>query len=234
MQTYIIPPIDKKSLVLQKHYQHEGVCIYINKNWEYTKSEVVQNMLRGMTHENIRRKKLFQQRKGTLHQKILRDFQRDLYKEDWYGVYEVNDADEQFGIFLTVFCLYCVKLFPMKCMNTIQEYKPSQEERHMKKTLDLMGEAYEQNRNVITLKEFKEYKKHYIEFAQKNRRMVNKNRIINADNNQRATWQIINTETGKTNNKYTRSKIHCEVFNKIFESMGQNIIRQIETTSKVL
>ncbi|KAK9892489.1 hypothetical protein WA026_020479 [Henosepilachna vigintioctopunctata] len=110
--------------------------------------------------------------------------------------------------------------------------KPSQEERHMKETLDLLREAYEQNRNVNALKAFEEYKKHYLEFSQKNGRMINENRIINADNKQRATWQIINTETGKINNKYTKSTINSEVFNNFFANMGQNITKEIQTTSE--
>ncbi|KAK9879950.1 hypothetical protein WA026_008460 [Henosepilachna vigintioctopunctata] len=117
-------------------------------------------------------------------------------------------------------------------MNTTRENKPSQEERHMKETLDLMREAYEQNRNVNALKAFKEYRKHYLEFSQKNRRMINENRIINADNKQRATWQIINTEIGKINNKYTKSTIDSEVFKNFFANMGQNITKEIQTTSE--
>ncbi|KAK9889318.1 hypothetical protein WA026_004597, partial [Henosepilachna vigintioctopunctata] len=178
---------------------------------EYTKRKIIPTKKRNITLEK------------------LKDLQRDLCEEDWYGTYNVNNDNEKFAIFLRIFCLYCDKHIPMKCMNTIREYKPSQEERHMKKTLDLMREAYEQNRNVNTLKAFKEYKKHYLEFVQKNKRMIESYMLII----NRATWQIINTGTGKTNNKYTRSSIHSEVFNKFFASMGQNITKEIETTSKV-
>ncbi|KAK9878623.1 hypothetical protein WA026_022884, partial [Henosepilachna vigintioctopunctata] len=109
----------------------------------------------------------------------LRDLQRDLCEEDSYGVYNVNDANEKYAIFLGIFCLYCDKHIPMKCMNTTRENKPSQEERHMTETLDLMREAYEQ-----------------------------------------------------INNKYTRSTISSEVLNNLFVNMGQNITKEIQTTSE--
>ncbi|KAK9883696.1 hypothetical protein WA026_001883 [Henosepilachna vigintioctopunctata] len=106
-------------------------------------------------------------KKRNITQEKLRDLQRDLCEEDWYGVYNVNDANEKFAIFLGIFCLYCDKHIPMKCMNTTRENKPSQEERHMKETLDLMREAYEQNRNVNALKAFEKYKKHYLNFLRR-------------------------------------------------------------------
>ncbi|KAK9876424.1 hypothetical protein WA026_012737 [Henosepilachna vigintioctopunctata] len=60
---------------------------------------------------------------------------------------------------------------------------------------------------------------------------MNEETFFNADNKQKTTWQIIKTETGKSNKTQVRRSIPCDKLNTSFVNTGSEIIKKKENTS---
>ncbi|KAK9872601.1 hypothetical protein WA026_018733, partial [Henosepilachna vigintioctopunctata] len=95
----------------------------------------------------------------------------------------------------------------------------------MESILDLIREVYVNNRNKDTLNLYKQYEKQYLQKTQMYSRICNENKIATADNIQKESWKIINTETGRETRRTLLGALSANIFNKT--DMGINITEQI-------
>ncbi|KAK9891751.1 hypothetical protein WA026_016548 [Henosepilachna vigintioctopunctata] len=184
----------------RQQHQHGGVCIYINEGILYSEISEIKNFSNEMTNE-VCAIYLSEQNLVVLSfyaAKNIEIFKRSLLEEDWHEVINMKNANKKFEVFLNIFCLQLNNCCPLRSFTQSRKFDYYRSLHHMKLTLDLIREAYLKNKDENTLTLFKIDREQYLEAAQVERRIRNENKIAAAENKQKATWQIINNETGRS------------------------------------
>jgi hypothetical protein len=166
-----------------------------------------------------------------LNEENMQKFLHLLQQESWQDVYREVDANIKFNKFLDNFMYYCDIAFLIWLIPKREAIRKRWISQGIKNSSRRMRILDKQRKEMKVGKEDCQFIKNYRRI---NRKVINEakkrdndNYIANAKNKTKASWQIINYETGKTisnknielnlnSSKITNPKMVSEIFNTYF------------------
>jgi predicted outer membrane repeat protein len=172
----------------------------------------------------------------------IREFQYLLNKVTWHEVFLETEVDDKFNVFMEIFQYLFDIAFPVKLVRLRNSSRNSWITQGIKisskkmRFLNVLKKKTNITREVLTY--ISRYRIIYKRVIREAKKMENDRYILNANNRNKAVWQIINKETGKTpfnikeiklnwgSNEITHPKEVAELFNSHFIRTVEELVKR--------